>query len=112
MNWRRSATGNWVASNGMTRFVIESLACWKGPKQVRGYRLRINGSAVGGVTGEMFPSLAAAKKYAGEKESKIGQMKKAYNDFVKLGAELSRSGAHALLLLDANRAYNAFVKGL
>lgn len=61
--WKRSATGNWVAFDGRNRYSIESLACYEGKRQVRRYRLRINGSAVGGAHPRLFPSVAAAKKW-------------------------------------------------
>lgn len=66
MNWKRSATGNWVSYFAKRRFVIESLACWEAKKQVRRYRLRVDGSAVGGVRPVLYKSVAGAKRAAGE----------------------------------------------
>lgn len=66
MDWRRSATGNWVSFFAQRRFTIDSLACYIGKKQVRRYRLRVDGSAVGGARPELYKSVAAAKRAAGE----------------------------------------------
>lgn len=64
MNWRRSATGNWVAYDGKNHYAINSLSCYEGRKPCRRYRLRVNSSAVGGATPKLFKSVTGAKKFA------------------------------------------------
>jgi hypothetical protein len=62
--WKRSATGNWVATASGCRFSINSLVCFQGRRSCRRYRLRVNESAVGGARPNLFASVSAAKKHA------------------------------------------------
>lgn len=68
MNWKKSATGKWVATF-TRRFSIEPMNCFpsggRGKLVIR-YRLRVDGSAVGGVTPVMFPTVELAKLAAVE----------------------------------------------
>lgn len=71
MNWRRSATGNWVAYDGKNYYTVLSLVCFDDKnKACRRYRLRVNNSAVGGANPKLFKSVTGAKKYA---ESLVGE---------------------------------------
>lgn len=71
MNWKKSATGKTVATV-TRRYSIEPMNCFptggRG-KLVINYRLRVNGSAVGGATPVMFPSIKLAQMAAIEIEA-------------------------------------------
>jgi len=76
MNWRKSATGSWVAYDGKNYYAVEPLNCFTkegcgGGKLVIRYRLRINQAAVGGADKtKLFVSAAAGKKFADEMAKK------------------------------------------
>jgi hypothetical protein len=70
MNWRKSATGSWVAYDGKNYYAVEPLNCFTkggcgGGKLLIRYRLRVNQAAVGGADNtKLFASVAGAKKHA------------------------------------------------
>jgi len=72
VDWRKSATGHWVAYDGKNHYSVQSLACFDARnKPCRRYRLRVNTLAVGGEKPKLFVSAAAAKKYADSMKGEV-----------------------------------------